>query len=278
MTELIEGATPPPMNETRSHVVEAVDKSRVLPESERKQSELDIRVIIPTYNEKENIADLVRQILALDGNMRVVVVDDNSPDGTGQLVDGLAEQNARVSVIHRGGKLGLGTAYIAGLKQGIGEGADQLITMDADFSHNPADIPALVALADRFPITLGSRYVPHARVLDCGWLRRALSWGANAFARTLLGLRARDCTTGFRCYQREVLLTIDLDRFFSNGYSFLIEMLFRCQRRGYRVGETPIIFANRKRGRSKISRREIYKAVYTVLRLSVTRLIPWQPA
>jgi glycosyltransferase involved in cell wall biosynthesis len=233
---------------------------------------LDICVIIPTYNEKENIVDLVHQILALELDAHVIIVDDNSPDGTGQIAAELAEQTPRVGVIHRPAKLGLGTAYVAGFKQGLAGGARLLITMDADFSHDPSYIPGLVALADHYHITIGSRYVPGGGVLNWGWRRRFLSWGANAFARTILGLKARDCTAGFRCYHREVLLNIALDRIFSNGYSFLVEMIFKCQRKGFSVGEIPIIFANRERGQSKISQREIYKAMYTVFRLSVSRL------
>ncbi len=231
-------------------------------------------VIVPTYNEKENITDLTRQILSLDGlNAHVVVVDDNSPDGTGQIADDLAAQHDRVHVIHRAGKLGLGTAYIAGFKYGLARDADRLITMDADFSHDPAYIPGLVALADHFHITIGSRYIPEGGVRNWELRRRFLSWGANAFARTTLGLKAHDCTAGFRCYHREVLLNIDLDHIFSNGYSFLVEMLFRCQRLGYTVGEIPIIFANRERGESKISQNEIYKAMYTVMRLFASRFL-----
>jgi len=235
---------------------------------------LKICVIIPTYNEKENISQLVGQILALPLDIEVIIVDDNSPDGTGAVADQLAAQRPAVSVIHRPGKLGLGTAYIAGFKQGLAAGAERLITMDADFSHNPAYIPELVALADYYHITIGSRYIPSGGVVNWEWQRRFLSWGANAFARTILGLKAHDCTAGFRCYHREVLLNINLDRIFSNGYSFLVEMMFKCQRMGYSVGEIPIIFANRERGDSKISQREIYKAIYTVLRLSLGRLKP----
>jgi glycosyltransferase involved in cell wall biosynthesis len=234
---------------------------------------LKICVIVPTYNEKENITDLVEQILGLDLEAHVIIVDDNSPDGTGQIADTLAGENPRVGVIHRAGKLGLGTAYIAGFKRALAEGADRLITMDADFSHDPSYIPALVALAQHYHITIGSRYVPQGGVRNWGLQRRFLSWGANAFARTVLGLQAKDCTAGFRCYHREVLLNIDLDRIFSNGYSFLVEMMFRCQRSGYTAGEIPIIFANRERGRSKISQNEIFKAMYTVLRLFVSRII-----
>ena len=235
---------------------------------------MDIYVIIPTYNEKDNIAALVEQILALEIKPRVIIVDDNSPDGTGQIAAGLARQNSRVFVIHRQGKLGLGTAYIAGFKRALSEGAERLITMDADFSHHPAYISDLVTLADHFHITIGSRYVPQGGVLNWSWQRRFLSWGANLFARTALGLKAYDCTAGFRCYHREVLLNIDLDQIFSNGYSFLVEMIFKCQQKGYTVGEIPIIFANRERGQSKISQREIYKAMYTVMRLFVSRLKP----
>lgn len=233
---------------------------------------MDIRVIIPTYNEKDNIKELVERILALEINARIIVVDDNSPDGTGQIAEALAHENERVEVIHRRGKLGLGTAYIAGFKHGLAQGADRLVTMDADFSHDPTYIPGLVNLANYYHITIGSRYIPRGGVLNWGWRRRFLSWAANAFARTALGLKAHDCTAGFRCYHREVLLNIDLDQIFSDGYSFLVEMIFKCQRRGYTVGEIPIIFANRERGQSKISQREIYKAMYTVTRLALNRL------
>lgn len=235
---------------------------------------MDIRVIIPTYNEKENIGDLVQQILDLPIETGVIVVDDNSPDGTGQIVDKLAARDSRVGVIHRAGKLGLGTAYIAGFKKGLAEGADRLITMDADFSHHPTYIPPLVELSHYYHITIGSRYVPGGGVRNWEVSRRFLSWGANAFARVTLGLEAKDCTAGFRCYHREVLESIALDRIFSNGYSFLVEMLFKCQRAGFTVGEIPIIFTNRERGNSKISQREIYKAMYTVARLAASRLKP----
>jgi dolichol-phosphate mannosyltransferase len=230
-------------------------------------------VIIPTYNERENLADLVDQILGLDVAAYVIVVDDNSPDGTGELADQLASYNGRVRVIHRSGKLGLGTAYVAGFKRALVEGADRVVTMDADFSHRPSYIPALVALSLDHDLTIGSRYVDGGGTAqDWGLQRRVLSRSANLLARTLLGLQARDCTAGFRCYRREVLQSIQLDLIFSNGYSFLIEMLYKCQQIGYSVGEVPIIFENRHRGTSKISRSEIYKAMYTVFRLALTRL------
>jgi glycosyltransferase involved in cell wall biosynthesis len=234
-------------------------------------------VIIPTYNESENLPHLVEQILGLDVKPHVIVVDDNSPDGTGQLADQLAARNGHVSVVHRPGKLGLGTAYVAGFRHALAEGADRVVTMDADFSHNPRYVPALVSLLEEHHIGIGSRYVAGGGVTaDWGIHRKFLSWGANHFARLVLGLRAHDCTAGFRCYRREVLQSIDLESIFSNGYSFLIEMLYRCQRMGYTVGETPITFENRHRGSSKISQSEIYRAMYTVLRLFTGRLVFWR--
>jgi dolichol-phosphate mannosyltransferase len=236
-------------------------------------------VVLPTYNERENLIGLVNQILALGIEAEVIVVDDNSPDGTGQLADEMAARDTRVHVIHRAGKLGLGTAYIAGFKWALSEGAERVVTMDADFSHHPRYVPALVALAEHYHVGIGSRYVPGGGVSqDWGGRRRFLSRGANLFARTALGLKAQDCTAGFRCYRREVLQSIELDRIFSNGYSFLIEMMYRCQRLGYSFGETPILFENRQQGSSKISQWEIYRAMQTVLRLSVSRLLFWRPA
>lgn len=225
-------------------------------------------VIVPTYNERDNLPDLVEQILTLPLGIQVVIVDDNSPDGTGELADAMQTRDSRISVIHRPAKLGLGSAYIAGFKHAIAEGSELILTMDADFSHNPRYIPAMVELARHRHLVIGSRYVPGGGVRNWGWRRRFLSRGANLFARTFLGLEASDCTAGFRCYRCEVLGSIDLDGIFSNGYSFLIEMLFKCQRMGYRVGEVAIIFENRTRGKSKISSIEIYKALYTVLRLA----------
>lgn len=231
-------------------------------------------VIVPTYNEAKNISSLVGDILGVAASTQVIIVDDNSPDGTGKIADELSATHPRVRVIHRAGKLGLGTAYLAGFRKALAEDADRIITMDADFSHDPAYIPGLLALTDRLDIAVGSRYVPGGGTRNWTWKRRLISWGANTFARFMLGLKTHDCTAGFRCYRREVLESIDLDQFFSNGYSFLIEMLFKCQQQGYVTGELPIIFANRTHGSSKISRQEIYKAMYTVLRLAGGRIVP----
>ena len=228
-------------------------------------------VIVPTYNERENIAHLVPDLLALPGDLHVVIVDDNSPDGTGQLADALAASQPRVHVIHRSGKLGLGTAYVAGFKYALAAGFECIMTMDADYSHQPKYVPDLLAGISSADLVIGSRYVAGGRAVDSPFMRRVLSRGANSFARLVLGLRAKDCTAGFRCYRRQVLESINLDAIFSNGYSFLVEMLYAVQKRQWRVAEVPIQFVDRRQGVSKISRSEIYKAVYTVLRLGIDR-------
>ena len=229
-------------------------------------------IIIPTYNERENIVLLVEKIVELGLDSQVIIVDDNSPDGTGQLADQLAAQHAGVGVIHRSGKLGLGTAHIAGIKAALDDGVANILTMDADFSHHPRFIPDLLAGLERFDLVIGSRYVPGGGTRYCTVPRKVLSRGANLFARSVLSLGAGDATAGFRGYHREVLESISLDDILSNGYSFLIEMLYRCQRQGWSVGEVPIIFENRQRGASKISRTEIFRAMQTVLRLGGERI------
>lgn len=253
-------------------------------------------VIVPTYNEAENIRLLVADILAIGCSAQTVppragepagspppepscfavdalVVDDSSPDGTGQIADELAARYPSVHVHHRPGKLGLGTAYIAGFRHALAQGYDRILTMDADFSHHPRYIPAMITKSlDEADLVIGSRYVRGGGTHGCTLPRKALSWGANAFAKVVLGLPAADCTAGFRCYRAEALSSIDLDAIFSSGYSFLIEMLYKCHRHGWRIGEVPILFENRRRGASKISRQEITKAMYTVLRLGAQRL------
>ena len=230
-------------------------------------------VIVPTYNELDNIDNLLIELLALPVDLNVIVVDDNSPDGTGRQADAWAARETRVRVIHRAGKLGLGTAYLAGFYHTLTNGFDRILTMDADFSHHPRYIPAMIDLSRECDLVIGSRYVKGGGTLNCSLKRRALSRGANSFARIMLGLRAKDSTAGFRCYRREVLQSINLDTIFSNGYSFLIEMLYRVQRKGWMTGEVPIVFEDRRLGTSKISRQEVYRAMYTVLRLSVSRLL-----
>ncbi len=239
----------------------------------------DTFVIVPTYNEADNINDLVQQLLDLPVNIGVVVVDDNSPDGTGVLADAWAARfPERVHVVHRPGKLGLGTAYIAGFKEALyALNARRVMTMDADFSHNPRYIPAMIELSRDKHMVIGSRYVPGGGQLNCTWKRVWLSKGANFVAKSLLGLEAKDTTAGFRLYRREVLESIPLDQIFSSGYSFLVEMLFMCQRRGWQIGEVPIIFEDRRKGKTKISRNEVFKAQYTVFRLFLRRLRGREP-
>jgi glycosyltransferase involved in cell wall biosynthesis len=228
-------------------------------------------IVIPTYNERENIEDLVGGILALGLDSRVIVVDDNSPDGTGQIVDALAARTGVVQAIHRPGKLGLGTAHIAGMQAAVAQGADYVVTMDADFSHHPRYLPTVLDRLGEADVVIGSRYTDGGGTLYCTAPRKALSWGANLFARIMLGFQAQDATAGFRGYRREVLKSVPLDSIVSDGYSFLVEMLYHCQAQGWRVSEVPIVFENRQRGASKISRAEILKAMQTVLRLGVRK-------
>lgn len=241
--------------------------------------DVDTLVIVPTFNEADNIDDLLEQLLALPAPLGVIVVDDNSPDGTGEKADAwAAEYPGVVYVIHRPGKMGLGTAYIAGFKLALSmPHIQRVMTMDADFSHNPRFIPDMIELSKTKHMVIGSRYVEGGGSVNCSWQRIMLSKGANLVAKTALGLEAMDTTAGFRLYRRQVLESIPLDSIFSSGYSFLVEMLFMCQRRGWQVGEVPILFEDRRRGTTKISRQEILKAQYTIARLFVRRLLRRAP-
>ena len=232
-------------------------------------------MIVPTYNERENIARLVTELRGLPGDVNVLIVDDASPDGTGAIVDQMAASDPGIHVIHRTGKLGLGTAYKAGFDFGLAHGYQYICTMDADFSHNPQSLPALLdRAATGYDLVVGSRYVRGGAVVGSTRPRKLVSYGANWLAHIFLGVTINDCTAGFRCYRRAVLETIDLDAIFSSGYSFLIEMGYYCQRAGFRSSEVPITFVNRTEGSSKISKLEIYKAFYTLLRLR-TSALPW---
>ena len=234
---------------------------------------MTVAVILPTYNESENIELLTRAILDLGRVNHVIVVDDNSPDGTGDIADGMTAEDDRVVVVHRPAKQGLGRAYIAGYERALQLGSDVIMTMDADFSHPPRYIPEMLDLLEKgHDIVIGSRYVRGGGTRNWGIERQFLSAGANNFARLLLGLQAHDCTAGFRAYRRMVIETVPLDSILSNGYSFLVEMLYRCQRLAFRVGEVPIIFEDRERGESKISQDEIVKAMATVFRLALDRM------
>ena len=229
-------------------------------------------VIVPTYNERDNLPSLLEELLALPVGLRVIVVDDGSPDGTGEIADRWASDTGRVQVIHRPRKMGLGTAYVAGFKQAISEDFDRILTMDADFSHPPRFIPAMLALSAEHDLVIGSRYVPNGRAVNSPLRRRLLSRCANGFSRLTLRLPARDCTAGFRCYRRNLLQAIDFDAIVSNGYSFLIEMLYLVHQGRFSVGEVPIEFVDRRLGQSKISKAEITRALQTVCRLTMRSL------
>jgi dolichol-phosphate mannosyltransferase len=225
-------------------------------------------VIIPTYNERDNIPKLVPLVLAQDPRLHVLVVDDNSPDGSGQLADELAAADPRVHAIHRNGKLGLGTAYVAGFRWALEQGFDYAFEMDADFSHDPRHLPEFLTAITDADVVIGSRYLER-RVTVVNWpmSRLLLSYFANVYARWVTGLQLWDSTGGFKCYRRAVLEGIDLDDVRSNGYSFQIEVSFRAWRKGFRLREIPILFTDRMEGHSKMSRGIIYEAVWMVWRL-----------
>jgi dolichol-phosphate mannosyltransferase len=225
-------------------------------------------VIVPTYNERENIPRLIPEILSRDPRLEVLVVDDNSPDGTGGLVTAMAAEDPRIHLLARPGKLGLGTAYLDGFRWGLNRGYDCLFEMDADFSHDPAHLPKFLEAIDSYDVVLGSRYL-HGRVTVVNWPigRLLLSYFANVYARWVTGLPLADATGGFKCFRREVLQAIELDRVESNGYAFQIEMSFRAWKKGFRLGEIPIMFVDRDIGESKMSKKIVREAVWRVWRL-----------
>lgn len=218
-----------------------------------------VMTVIPTYNEAENLPRLVTELFALDiPTLEILVVDDNSPDGTGQIADELASQHPdRVHVLHRAGKLGLGTAYITGFRYALQHGAEYIIQMDADFSHSPAYIPQFLEAIEGYDVVVGSRYVAGGRLDErWGWWRYFLSWWANSvYTRLILGLKVKDATAGFKCWRRATLEGIGLDRIRSNGYVFQVEMAYLTEKLGYRFLEVPIYFEDRRIGRSKMTGR-----------------------
>jgi dolichol-phosphate mannosyltransferase len=225
-------------------------------------------VIVPTYNERFNIARLIPAILAQDPSLEVLVVDDGSPDGTGAIVDGIAANNTRVHVIHRAAKLGLGTAYIAGFRWALERKYDLVFEMDADFSHNPERLPEFLEAIKESDVVLGSRYQNgHVNVVNWPMSRLFLSYAANIYARFVTGLPIFDTTGGFKCFRRNVLESIDLNSVKSNGYAFQIEMSFRAWKRGFQLFEIPIIFVDRTEGVSKMSKKIVREAIWMVWRL-----------
>jgi dolichol-phosphate mannosyltransferase len=226
-------------------------------------------VVIPTYNERDNIQKLVEVVLNQGENIHVLVVDDNSPDGTGYLADEIAVANSKVTVLHRQGKLGLGSAYRQGFRLALDMGADCVVEMDADFSHDPATLPVFFDMLDNCEVVVGSRYLNGISVVNWPLRRLILSYFASVYTRFITGLRISDCTSGFKCFKREVLEAIDLGQIKSDGYSFQIEMNFRCMEKGFRIGEVPIIFIDRHAGTSKMSKKIVREAVFMVWKLKI---------
>ena len=228
-------------------------------------------VCLPTYNERENVERMVRTLVGL--GVRVLVVDDNSPDGTGEIADRLEAELAEVSVLHRPEKHGLGPAYLDGFRKALADGADLVLEMDCDFSHDPEDVRRLIATAEEADLVLGSRYVPGGRVGNWGPVRRFISRGGSLYAQLILGLPIRDLTGGFKCYRRAVLEALPLDEIESKGYAFQIETTYRTLRKGFRVREIPITFVDRVEGGSKMSKSIVVEAVWKVpaLRLAALR-------
>ena len=209
-----------------------------------------VLVGIMTYNERENIEPLVREVLAQGLPTDIVIIDDNSPDGTGDIADRLAAELPEVAAVHRAGKLGLGTAHVAAMKYAIEHDYEHLVTLDADFSHHPRYLPAILEQAKHYDLVIGSRYIPGGGVKNWGLKRRFMSWGANTYVRLVLRLKPRDNSGAYRCYRVAALRRLDLDRMRAVGYSFMEEMIFRCQRAGFSFTEIPIIFEDRRSGLS----------------------------
>jgi len=230
-------------------------------------------VIIPTYDEKENLPLIVPDILARDIRLSILVVDDNSPDGTGRLADEMAEANARVHVLHRPSKEGLGRAYLAGFKWALERDYDRIFEMDADFSHNPKYLPDFLRTSENADLVLGSRYISGVNVVNWPMGRLLLSYYANVYARVVTGLPVRDSTGGFKCWRRDVLKAIDLDSVHSNGYAFQIEMSFRAWKKGFRIREIPIVFTDREQGHSKMSKHIVREAVWMVPKLRLMSIL-----
>ena len=225
-------------------------------------------VIVPTYNERENVARIIETTLEQDSRLSILIVDDGSPDGTGAIVDVIAATNDRVHVLHRAKKLGLGTAYLAGFKWALSRDFECVFEMDADFSHDPGHLPEFLRAIETTDLVLGSRY-RNGKVTVVNWpiSRLILSYAANIYARSVTGLQLYDATGGFKCFRRRVLETIDLDDVRSNGYAFQIEVSFRAWKKGFRIEEIPIVFTDRTEGESKMSKHIVREAIWMVWRL-----------
>jgi dolichol-phosphate mannosyltransferase len=234
-----------------------------------------VLVSIATYNERDNLEPLVKEIHAAVPAADVLVVDDNSPDGTGALADRLAAADGRVHVLHRAGKLGLGTAILAGMRYALEHGYDLFVNMDADFSHHPRYLPALLAGMHDHDVMIGSRYVPGGGTANWPLSRRLMSRGVNGLVRVLMRLPVRDASGGYRCYRVATLRRTDLANLLSRGYSFQQEVLHRCRRAGARLGEAPILFEDRRAGATKVNPREAARSMSVLLRLGLRSLFGW---
>ncbi len=228
-------------------------------------------ICLPTYDERENLAPILKAIHAVVPAVDVLVIDDASPDGTGRLADELAAADPRVKVLHRAGKQGLGRAYLAGFAWALERGYGLVLEMDADFSHDPGHLPRLLEAARDADLVLGSRYVPGGGTVNWGIGRKIVSRGGSLYARTILGVGVRDLTGGFKCFRREVLEAVDLPTVECSGYAFQIELTYRALRKGFRVVEVPIVFADRRVGRSKMSRRIVLEAMAKVWSMRFSR-------
>jgi dolichol-phosphate mannosyltransferase len=229
-------------------------------------------IVIPTYNERENVEEIARAVHAIVPDVHILFVDDGSPDGTGAILDEMKARDPRIDVLHRPGKLGLGTAYLQGFERGLAAGYDYLIEMDADFSHDPKYLPEMLARArDRADMVVGSRYVDGGGTANWGIGRKIISRGGGLYARTILGVPIRDLTAGFVCYRRKVLESIDLASVKSEGYGFQIEMKYRVLQAGFRIEEMPIVFVDRRVGQSKMSRKIFVEALLMVWKLRFAR-------
>jgi len=236
-------------------------------------SEKRALIIFPTYNEKENIENIVRAVLAQDKRVEVLIVDDSSPDGTGEIGDHLAKENPLISILHRQKKEGLGRAYIAGFKWGLERKYDYILEMDADFSHDPQYVPDFLKAIEESDLVLGSRYISGVNVINWPMSRLLLSYFANVYTRIVTGLPVRDATGGFKCFRRQTLESINLDAIKSNGYIFQIEVSMRAWKKGLRVIEIPIVFTDRQHGASKMSKRIVREAIWKVWYLRLMSIL-----
>lgn len=230
-------------------------------------------VITPTFNEKENIERLIGAVMQLDGSIELLIIDDNSPDGTAAIVEGLMQSEPRLHIIKRAGKMGLGSAYVTGFKYALQNGYDYILEMDADFSHNPNDIPRLLEAAKDNDLVIGSRYCNGINIINWPIERLMISYFASKYVRVITGMPIKDPTGGFKCFRRQVLEKIDLDNIHSEGYSFQIEMNYKAWMKGFKLKEVSIVFTERVDGHSKMSRHIVYEAAWMVWKLRLLAIL-----